>query len=76
MTQEWHFANWLNEQIEAAGLYALTVANRLGVSYQLVRRHLAGQKPFFKDIVCYCWLFHIPDQVEDIWQKVREEYEL
>lgn len=78
MTQnEWHFWKWLNDHMTRANITPFGVARDLGVSYRLVRKHLAGQRPFFKDIICYCWLFgESSDMVLDIWDKVKVEYDL
>lgn len=75
-SSEWHFWQWLNEWLNTTNISAFRASKRLRIGYGKVRRHLDGRQPHFIDIVGYCWLFKISNQIYFVWDKVKEEFNI
>ena len=73
---QWSFRSWLLENIDALQLKNMEeLAVKTHQSRDNIYRHLRLQtKPTFGAFLTYCWAFGCIDQVEELWEKVCEEY--
>lgn len=68
------FGKWLLDGMIVAGWTCVDVATKLKTTRQCVRNHVNGiTKPSYVWVIAYCWMFGVPEYVDDIWQLISEE---
>lgn len=68
------FGRWLLEGMIVAGWTCSDVANKLKTTRQCVRNHINGTtKPSFVWVIAYCYMFDVPEHIDDIWCMVCKE---
>lgn len=70
------FAYWARSEIRNLGITQRIVADRIGVSPCYISAFICGRNEIRKrDVIAFCYAFSCSERADDVWKRVKFEYE-